>query len=104
MLLLGEGIPWDTGPEELLGAPFYRLMGFVLDKRYRSVGIGGAALEAAIAETFRMHGPRPVALGVHRENAAAARFCERHGFRRTNVMEGNDVYYILREKNEALHK
>ena len=101
MLLLGEGILWDTDPEELRGAPFYRLMGFVLDKRYRGVGIGGAALEAAIAETFRMHGPRPVALGVHRENAAAARFYERHGFRRTNAMEGNDVYYIRREKKES---
>lgn len=33
LLLLGEAIPWETDPEEMRKEPFYRLMGFVVDKK-----------------------------------------------------------------------
>lgn len=94
ILLLGEALPWETDPEEMRRQPFYRLMGFVIDKRYRGRGIGGYALEAAIADCYREFGARPIALGCHKDNWKAAEFYQRHGFQKTDAMEGNDHYYL----------
>ena len=94
LILLGEAIEWETDPEEMKGAPFYRLMGFVIDKTYRSLEIGGRVLEITVDAVYEEYGVRPIALGVHRDNHAAARFYEKHGFRKTEVMEGNDYYYL----------
>lgn len=100
VLLLGEAIPWETDPPEMQGVPFYRLMGFVLDKAYRSQGIGAYALEEAIRWCYRDFGVRPIALGVHKENYGAARFYLRHGFAKTEYMEGNDYYYLRYPTNK----
>ena len=94
VLLLGEAIPWDTDPPQMQREPFYRLMGFVLDRAYRGRGIGGAALEEAIRWVWRDFGVRPIALGVHRENVRAAAFYRRHGFRPVDAMEEEDVYWL----------
>ena len=94
VILLGEAIPWETDPEEMKNEPFYRLMGFVIDDRYRSQGIGGKVLEMVIDTIYREYGVRPIALGVHKDNHGAARFYEHHGFVPVNAMEGNDRYYI----------
>lgn len=94
VLLLGEAIPWDTDPPEMDGVPFYRLMGFVMDRRWRGKGLGGLALEMAIRQVYKEFGPRPIALGVHEENRAAARFYLRHGFRPTEAFDGRDRYYL----------
>ena len=99
LILLGEAFEWDTDPEEMKGIPFYRLMGFVIDKRYRSGGIGGYVLEKVISMIYDEFGIRPIALGVHKDNIGAERFYLNHGFRKTDVMEGNDHYY-LRYPNE----
>lgn len=42
---LTEAIEWETDPPEMKREPFYRLMGFVIDKKYRGKGIGSKALE-----------------------------------------------------------
>ena len=94
-LMIGEAIPWPTDPPELEGRDFYRLMYFVIDKSYRHQGIGGGALEMAIEDTFREYGERPLSLGCHKENRLAEMFYEKHGFRKTEYMEGGD-YYMLR--------
>ena len=94
VLLLGEAIPWDTDPPEMQGVPFYRLMGFMIDRAYRGKGIGAYALEEAIRWCYRDFGERPIALGVHKDNYGAAAFYLRHGFRKTESMEGNDYYYL----------
>jgi RimJ/RimL family protein N-acetyltransferase len=94
ILLLGEAIPWDTDPVEMKNEPFYRLMGFVIDKSYRSKGFGGEILEMAINEVYQDFGKRPIALGCHKENTRAAVFYEKHGFKRTGVFEGNDEYFL----------
>lgn len=94
LILLGEAFEWDTDPEEMRGTPFYRLMGFVIDKRYRGAGIGGYALEKVIAMIYEEFGVRPIALGVHKDNLGAERFYLNHGFRKTAVREGNDYYYL----------
>ena len=94
IILIGEAIPWDTDPDEMKGRPFYRIMGFVVDRNYRSRGIGGEILEKAVRQVYDEFGPRPLALGVHRENPRAGEFYIRHGFRPTGVYEGNDEYYL----------
>ncbi len=94
LLLLGEAIPWETDPPEMRKEPFYRLMGFVIDREYRGCGIGGEVLEKAIERVYRDFGRRPVALGCHKDNVRAERFYLRHGFRKTSYMEGNDYYYF----------
>ena len=94
IILIGEAIPWNTDPDEMKGRPFYRIMGFVVDRNYRSRGIGGEILEKAVRQVYDEFGPRPLALGVHRENPRAGEFYIRHGFRPTGVYEGNDEYYL----------
>lgn len=94
LILLGEAIPWETDPPEMNKEPFYRLMGFVIDKEYRGCGIGGEVLEKAIQLVYRDFGRRPIALGCHKDNIRAERFYLRHGFRKTGAMEGNDCYYL----------
>lgn len=96
MILLGEAIPWETDPPEMAAEPFYRLMGFVLDQRYRGQGMGGQALELAIERVYQEFGPRPIALGCHMDNHGAERFYLRHGFVKTPYREGDDFYYIKR--------
>lgn len=94
MVLLGEALPWETDPPEMRKRPFYRLMGFVIDRRHRGQGVGGQALEMAIDRCYQDFGVRPIALGCHRDNHRAAAFYLRHGFRKTSCMEGDDVYYL----------
>lgn len=100
LILLGEAIPWETDPEPMGLEPFYRLMGFVIDQRYRGMGIGGEVLERVIRACYREFGVRPIALGCHKDNHRAASFYRSHGFRKTDAMEGNDYYY-LRYPDEA---
>ena len=94
LLLLGEAIPWDTDPAEMGKEPFYRLMGFVIDRDSRGKGLGGIILEKAIDRIYCDFGRRSIALGCHKDNVSAARFYERHGFKRTGVFEGTDEYFL----------
>ena len=93
-ILLGEAIPWDTDPPQVKHQPFYRLMGFVIDKNYRSRGYGGMILEETIQRLYQEFGARPIVLGCHKENQRAAQFYERHGFVKTDYMEDHDQYYL----------
>ena len=102
VILLGEAIPWETDPEEMKAEPFFRLMGFVIDKRYRSQGIGSKVLEMVIDTIYQEYGVRPIALGVHKDNHGAARFYEQHGFAGVDAMEGNDRYFIRYPKKESV--
>lgn len=94
LILLGEAIAWETDPPEMKETPFYRLMGFVMDKGYRDMGLGGYVLEKAIETCYKKYGARPIALGCHKDNKGAERFYLRHGFEKTEYMEENDYYYL----------
>ena len=94
MIMIGEALAWETDPDEMKGKPFYRIMGFVVDKAYRNKGLGGIILESAIAQVYGEFGKRSIALGVHKDNVRVGKFYERHGFKRTGVYEGNDEYYL----------
>lgn len=98
IILLGEAILWETDPPEMKSTPFYRLMGFVLDRRYRGHGLGGMALELVIGRIYAEFGPRPIACGVHADNVRAARFYEKHGFVKTQSMDDDDIYYLRRKE------
>ena len=86
IILLGEALDWETDPPQMRAEPFYRLMGFVIDRRFRGQGLGDRALEQAIREVYREFGVRPIALGCHKDNHSAARFYLRHGFRPVDAM------------------
>lgn len=94
VILLGEAIPWETDPEEMQNQPFYRLMGFVIDRRYRGGGIGTYVLKETVRRIYREFGVRPIALGCHKDNVKGERFWLRHGFCKTEAMEGDDCYYL----------
>lgn len=94
IVLLGEALEWETDPAEMKERPFYRLMGFIIDKRYRGSGIGSYVLEEIISQCYSEFGVRPIVLGVHKDNHKAEKFYVNHGFRKTNAMEGNDYYFI----------
>lgn len=94
IILMGEGIPWSCDPPELDGTPFWRIMGFIIDRRYRDMGVGSQALEMVINAIFEEFGPRPIALAVQEENLRAMRFYEKHGFVRNAAMDEDDVYFL----------
>lgn len=94
LIMVGEALPWETDPVEMRGIPFYRLMGFVVDREYRNRGLGGVIMEKAIEQVYQEFGRRSLALGVHKDNTKAGRFYERHGFKKTGVFEGADEYYL----------
>ncbi|MBQ8554691.1 MAG: GNAT family N-acetyltransferase [Clostridia bacterium] len=94
IILMGEGIPWPCDPPELAGIPFYRIMGFVVDQRYRNLGIGSQALEMTIQAIYEEYGPRPIALAVQESNLRAMRFYEAHGFVRNAAMDEDDCYFL----------
>ncbi|MBP1535072.1 MAG: GNAT family N-acetyltransferase [Ruminococcus sp.] len=94
LIMIGEALVWDTDPPQLREEPFYRLMGFVLDKKCRGQGIGGEAMEKAIDKVYEDFGVRPIILGCHKDNTRAAEFYIKHGFKKTEFKEGNDVDYL----------
>ena len=94
IILMGEGFPWPCDPPEVAGIPFYRIMGFVIDKAWRGKGLGSQVLETVIARIFGEFGPRPILIGVQQDNVRAADFYLRHGFRPTDSWDEDDRFYI----------
>lgn len=94
IILMGEGFHWSCDPQEVANTPFYRIMGFILDKAWRGKGIGGQVLEMVISHIFAESGPRPILLGVQEDNRRAAVFYQRHGFIPTVAWDEDDRFYI----------
>jgi ribosomal protein S18 acetylase RimI-like enzyme len=93
-ILLGEALRWETDPPQMQEQPFYRLMGFVISENYRNKGIGGEVLEKVITQIYKEFGVRPIALGCHKDNYRAEEFYKKHGFIKTEYLEGNDYYFL----------
>ncbi|MBO4638019.1 MAG: GNAT family N-acetyltransferase [Clostridiales bacterium] len=95
MIMVGEAIvDPDIDPPQMQKEPFYRLLGFVIDRRYRGMGIGSRVMEEVIDIVYKDFGVRPISLGVHVGNDAAERFYLRHGFQKTEYMESGDHYFL----------
>ncbi|HBB42097.1 MAG TPA: N-acetyltransferase [Treponema sp.] len=101
-ILLGEGLYCDTDPKELMNKPFYRLVFFVLDRKFRGKGAGSEILEKTIKKVYEDFGKRPIVLGVHKDNEKAERFYLRNGFTRTSCMDGDDCIFIRAENSIPL--
>lgn len=96
IILMGEGIPWEVHPPQIAGRPFYRIMGFIIDRAYRRRGIGSYVLEEVIGRIYREFGPRPIVIGCQEDNAAAMKMYQKHGFVNTFAMDEDD-YFMIRE-------
>lgn len=96
IILMGEGIPWEVDPPQIAGKPFYRIMGFIIDREYRRRGIGSYALEEVIGRIYREFGSRPIVIGCHEDNGAAMKLYQKHGFVNTFAMDKDD-YFLIRE-------
>lgn len=94
LLLIGEAIPDDADPDELKGQSYFRVIGFVIDKRYRCMGIGKQALLLSIENVYNKYGRVPVLLQCHRDNSAALQFYEKAGFYNTNILYDDDWYML----------
>ena len=97
VLLLGEGIPWKTDPEELQGVPFYRLMGFIMDRSCRGQGIASALLEA-FHRYGREHGLACLLLEVRPSNRKAVALYQKFGY----TEAGRRKNYYLSPKEDAI--
>lgn len=94
IILMGEGFPWSCDPKEVAYTPFYRIMGFILDKAWRGKGIGGRVLEIVIKRIYAEFGPRPILIGVQQDNTRAATFYLQHAFVPTDAWDEDDRFYI----------
>lgn len=94
IILMGEGFPWSCDPQEVANTLFYRIMGFILDKAWRGKGVGGCVLEMVIERIYAEFGPRPILIGVQRDNTRAATFYLRHAFIPTDAWDEDDRFYI----------
>ena len=54
--------------------------------------MGNYVLEKVIEDCYQEFGIRPIALGVHKDNQAAAQFYLRNRFTKRDDMEGKDYY------------
>ena len=74
--------------------PYFEVEELYVIPAHRSKGIGGLALEGTITRVYQDFGVRPIVMGCHKDNDRAAAFYEKHGFQKTDYMEGNDCYYL----------
>ncbi len=94
IILMGEGIPWEVDPPQIAGRPFYRIMGFIIDRGYRRRGIGSYVLEEVIRRIYGEFGPRPILIGCQENNISAMELYQRHGFVNTLAMDEDDCFLI----------
>lgn len=114
VLLIGEGIEDESDPPEVKGHMFYRIIGFVIDQRFRNLGIGSEALNQAISNIFEEYGSAPVLLECNQQNHKAIAFYKKLGFVNTKLIHHEDVYLLyplvtleefsLREYKSVYHK
>lgn len=98
LVLIGEAIENDADPVAVKGSLYFRIIGFVIDRRYRGKGIGRQALTLALQKIHCAYGNVPVILECHRDNRQAIRFYEKIGFVNTNKLH-EDNYYMIKTCN-----
>ncbi len=95
IILLGKGTEDYSDPDEVKGKTFFRIMGFVIDSKYRQMGIGSAALKKAIREIRLEYGNVIFLLECHKDNEKAIRFYEKNGFTNTGLLNKNGTDYFM---------
>jgi ribosomal protein S18 acetylase RimI-like enzyme len=94
IILIGQALEDEADPSCLKGNVYFRVLGFVIDKRYRNKGIGSNALRMAIQNIYCEYGEAPMVLECHKDNGAAIKFYKNAGFRNTKILHAEDYYFI----------
>jgi len=94
ILLIGEAIEDSSDPVELKGTGYFRIIGFVIDQRYRRQGLGREALGMALQNIYEEYGNVPIVLECNKGNRAALAFYTKMGFKNTGIMHDQDYYYV----------
>lgn len=94
IILIGEAIEDEADPVELKGRLFFRIIGFVIDKRYRNLGFGSEVLNEALSGIYSEYGKVPVVLECHKDNKKALEFYSKAGFKNTDILHNQDYYFI----------
>lgn len=95
IILIGEAIACEEDPDTVKGKEYFRIIGFVIDRRYRGIGIGSVALKLVIEAIYKEYGRVILLLECHKDNSEAIRFYEKNGFCNTNIINANDENYFL---------
>ncbi|MBP3541597.1 MAG: GNAT family N-acetyltransferase [Clostridia bacterium] len=98
ILLAGQALDDPADPEEIRGTRFFRILGFVIDRRYQGRGIGSEALKLAVKRVRETYGNVPFLLECDKDNHAARRFYEKNGFVSMGLSspDNTDDFLILR--------
>jgi ribosomal protein S18 acetylase RimI-like enzyme len=94
VILIGEAILEDYEPEEVRDKKPFRIIGFLIDAKYRSKGIGSQAFSLILDEFYSHYGNRPLLLECHSENETAQKFYEKYGFINTKIKVKNDFIML----------
>jgi len=98
LVLIGEAIEDEADPDEVKGKEYFRILGFVIDSRYRNKGIGSTALKLAIEAINQEYGKVILLLECNKDNQKAINFYEKNGFRNTHIINEEDQdYYLIKE-------
>ncbi len=95
VILIGKGIEDYTDPDTVKGKIFFRIMGFVIDSKYRHIGIGSTALKKATRAIQQEYGNVIFLLECHKDNKDAIRFYEKNGFLNTGLLNKNATDYFM---------
>lgn len=98
IILIGEAIEEEADPEEVKGKEYFRILGFVIDRRYQNMGLGSIALHMAMKTIWDEYGKVVFLLECYKENQKAIHFYEKNGFVNTNILnqKGTDYFFIMR--------
>lgn len=94
LILIGEAIKDKADPDEVKDRPYFRVIGFVIDRCYRNRGIGSQAFLLALEKIYHEYGTVPILLECHRKNQTAIIFYEKMGFTNTNKLHKDDYYMV----------
>ena len=95
IILLEKGVEEYNAPDEVKGKTFFRIIGFVIDSKYRNIGIGSTALKKAMHEIQLEYGNVIFLLECHKDNKKAIAFYEKNGFANTGLLNKNGTDYFM---------
>lgn len=94
IILVGEAILGDMDPIEVINRNPFRIMGFMIDKKYRGQGLGRHAFQMILDKFYLEYGNKPLILECYKENIVAKRFYEKFGFIDSGISTATDIVML----------
>lgn len=94
IILVGEAIWGDMDPIEVKNRNPFRILGFMIDKKYRGQGIGRHAFKMILNKFYLEYGDKPLLLECYKENKIAKKFYEKFGFIDTGISTATDIVML----------